>query len=530
MKRRDAEKTILPPKYGIDVAGLSRKKRRKFERSEKKVRRHAFHMKNKGVIQKEMERICQKLNIATEPRVPHHQAKKTKNEKPKREEATLKQASQRECDKVRRQNLRNDNKKEDKLIKQLEKRLFLAKRKNKNMPKSFIDEGLDYILELVDKKYQDNVAKEDNEDVPAALSSLSQKRKQDETNVSSPLKRCRSASDTDERDAKSSEDEGSNVVQSVAAPKARRGVDRTRVPTQHEETADSSEDWDESSAELDIETDNEDSLAGANKDRKKILNTGTVESDISDSEEEYDDGSDDSSAENCVDAASKTGKHSSGNLPVSSTSDASEDEVSQGGNDLQETEHTRKASAKQGKQAKKVRFSVNEENSEEEGTISAQSSGEEFSEAAAERLKVSNANEDGTWEDIYGRLRDKEGNLVPQRYIPPAKRLQTSELSSKKREELARLKKQLKGLLNRLSEATVQPIGMQVEDLYRKHSNNDMNSVLNMTLCESVISPFPTPERLVMEHAMLVAYLHGNVGTEVGEWTHLNFLDFWNNN
>lgn len=57
-----------------------------------------------------------------------------------------------------------------------------------------------------------------------------------------------------------------------------------------------------------------------------------------------------------------------------------------------------------------------------------------------------------------------------------------------------------------------------------------MNSVLNMTLCESVISPFPTPERLVMEHAMLVAYLHGNVGTEVGEWTHLNFLDFWNNN
>ncbi|KAL3221746.1 hypothetical protein MRX96_029229 [Rhipicephalus microplus] len=52
-----------PPAHGVDVSRLSRKKRRKLERSEKKVRRHAFHMKNKGIIQKELERICQKLHI-----------------------------------------------------------------------------------------------------------------------------------------------------------------------------------------------------------------------------------------------------------------------------------------------------------------------------------------------------------------------------------------------------------------------------------------------------------------------------------
>lgn len=45
----------------------------------------------------------------------------------------------------------------------------------------------------------------------------------------------------------------------------------------------------------------------------------------------------------------------------------------------------------------------------------------------------------------------------------------------------------------------------------------DMNSSLNLALCESIVSPFLSPERLVMEHAMLVAYLHCNVGTEVGE-------------
>ncbi|KAH9370594.1 hypothetical protein HPB48_002475 [Haemaphysalis longicornis] len=135
---------------------------------------------------------------------------------------------------------------------------------------------------------------------------------------------------------------------------------------------------------------------------------------------------------------------------------------------------------------------------------------------AAGAKKQSATSADGTWEDIYGRLRDKDGNVVSQKYVPPAKRLQGTDVSSKKKEELARLKKQVKGLLNRLSEATVQPIGMEMEELYKKHSNNDVNSTLLLCLCESLIAPFLTPERLVMEHAMLVAYLHCNVGPEVG--------------
>ncbi|KAH7962444.1 hypothetical protein HPB52_016088 [Rhipicephalus sanguineus] len=222
---------------------------------------------NAGIIQKEMERICQKLHITQKPTsddktlAKDHRAKQSKQEEP-----ALKKPTKREQEAVRKKNLRDDNKQEDRVIKQMEKLLFLNKRKNKNMPKSFIDEGLDY----------------------------------------------------------------------------------------------------------------------------------------------------------------------------------------------------------------------------------------------------------GTWEDIYGRLRDKDGNVVSQKYVPPAKRLQGINLSSAKKEELARLKKQVKGLLNRLSETTVQPIGMEMEELYKKHSNNDVNSTLNLCLSESIIAPFLTPERLVMEHAMLVAYLHCNVGTEVG--------------
>lgn len=58
-------------------------------------------------------------------------------------------------------------------------------------------------------------------------------------------------------------------------------------------------------------------------------------------------------------------------------------------------------------------------------------------------------------EDIYGRLRDKEGNVVKSsgqtgKYIPPGKRVQISD--EKKKIQLERLQKQLKGLVNRYTD------------------------------------------------------------------------------
>ena len=55
-------------------------------------------------------------------------------------------------------------------------------------------------------------------------------------------------------------------------------------------------------------------------------------------------------------------------------------------------------------------------------------------------------------EDIYGRLRDKEGNIVKSpaqtgKYIPPGKRVEITD--EKKKIQLQRLQKQIKGLVNR---------------------------------------------------------------------------------
>jgi nucleolar MIF4G domain-containing protein 1 len=83
-------------------------------------------------------------------------------------------------------------------------------------------------------------------------------------------------------------------------------------------------------------------------------------------------------------------------------------------------------------------------------------------------------------------------------------------------EKLNRLKKQLKGLLNRLAESNMHSIAKQIEELYMNNSRNDMNNTITNLIVEALVSNIIAPERLLMEHVMLVAILHANVGTEVG--------------
>ena len=71
--------------------------------------------------------------------------------------------------------------------------------------------------------------------------------------------------------------------------------------------------------------------------------------------------------------------------------------------------------------------------------------------------------------------------------------------------DTSRLEKQLKGQLNRLAESNMQSISRLVEDMYARNSRNDMNECLVKILKSSILLPSALiPERLVMEHAMLI--------------------------
>lgn len=57
-------------------------------------------------------------------------------------------------------------------------------------------------------------------------------------------------------------------------------------------------------------------------------------------------------------------------------------------------------------------------------------------------------NEEGTWTDIYGRLRGKDGTVIEEasdKYIPPAKRAVSQFTDKAGAESLLRLQRQLKG-------------------------------------------------------------------------------------
>ncbi|XP_049853505.1 nucleolar MIF4G domain-containing protein 1 [Schistocerca gregaria] len=140
-------------------------------------------------------------------------------------------------------------------------------------------------------------------------------------------------------------------------------------------------------------------------------------------------------------------------------------------------------------------------------------------EALLDSIEGVDAKVEEFWEDIYGRTRDKAGNIVKGttgKYVPPHMRLKNEAEDDKKQLLLLRLKKQMKGLLNRLSEGNMKNIATQVEQLYMSNSRHDMNKILSELLMESLVVPVRTPERLIMEHALLVAVLHSNVDTEVG--------------
>lgn len=58
-------------------------------------------------------------------------------------------------------------------------------------------------------------------------------------------------------------------------------------------------------------------------------------------------------------------------------------------------------------------------------------------------------------------------------------------------------------------------ISGQMEAMYMSHSRKDMNDTLTAVMLAACVSPALMPERLLMEHILLVSILHHNVGLEV---------------
>ncbi|KOB69029.1 Nucleolar MIF4G domain-containing protein 1 [Operophtera brumata] len=83
------------------------------------------------------------------------------------------------------------------------------------------------------------------------------------------------------------------------------------------------------------------------------------------------------------------------------------------------------------------------------------------------------------WEDIYGRKRDKEGNIIKKQ---GCKRRRQTDAADKKTNQ----------------------------------NRNSVNTALTQLWLDATVGPSNTPDRMVTEHAALISVLHANVGSEIG--------------
>ncbi|KAM6900291.1 nucleolar MIF4G domain-containing protein 1 [Xenentodon cancila] len=126
-------------------------------------------------------------------------------------------------------------------------------------------------------------------------------------------------------------------------------------------------------------------------------------------------------------------------------------------------------------------------------------------------------NEEGTEEaaDIPGTVTSSpqsEAVTTAGKYVPP----QLRNTGDKRKAELEKLRRNVKGLLNRLSEPNMAFICNQLEELFTRFSRKDMNDTLTEVLLAACVTPTLMPDRLLMEHVLLVSVLHHVVGLEVG--------------
>lgn len=104
---------------------------------------------------------------------------------------------------------------------------------------------------------------------------------------------------------------------------------------------------------------------------------------------------------------------------------------------------------------------------------------------------------------------EKETTNSAGRYVPPALRVQTDS-----HEDLTKLTRQLKGLLNRMSEQNMATVLDSVEELYRKHRRNDVTSTLTTLITDGISSHAMHIESFVVLHAAFISSMHRLIGME----------------
>ncbi|VDB83737.1 unnamed protein product [Peniophora sp. CBMAI 1063] len=126
------------------------------------------------------------------------------------------------------------------------------------------------------------------------------------------------------------------------------------------------------------------------------------------------------------------------------------------------------------------------------------------------------------WEGEEAPASPNPATPAPGRYVPP--HLRNKAASADETEAIAKLTRQLKGLLNRLSEQNIANILDEIEDLYRKHRRHDMTETLTNLLVNGITSHSSMLDSFVILNAALISALHKIVGVEFAAFVIQNIV------
>ncbi|XP_072307053.1 nucleolar MIF4G domain-containing protein 1 [Eucyclogobius newberryi] len=165
--------------------------------------------------------------------------------------------------------------------------------------------------------------------------------------------------------------------------------------------------------------------------------------------------------------------------------------------------------------------SSNDENDESDGVVESldEDMGDEESESdqdesdGEEKDEPMTANAEGEEETTDAQTTEENTETSSTKYIPPQLR---NVGDDKRKIDLEKLKRNVKGLINRLSEPNITSISSQLEEMYMSCSRKDMNDTLTEVLLAACVTSSLMPDRLLMEHVLLISILHHSVGLEVG--------------
>ncbi|XP_078573568.1 nucleolar MIF4G domain-containing protein 1-like [Branchiostoma floridae x Branchiostoma japonicum] len=358
-----------------------------------------------------------------------------------------------------KEQLIQENEEEDRIIKKLEKNLGYNKRKTKTIPMALKRDGFDYLLELCDEDTKKAAIFQDSdgeEDLP--------------TDKETKRKASKDTTESDDDDSNDEDEDDESDAGNDTSEDDDDEEDMEDIGDLHK-ALDDLEQGEDDSDDDDIEIDDSDE------------NMEDVDDDFSDNEDDIEEGSESNDEETIV--------TNSGSAKTQSSAKSMKSDI------LGATKVSKKE-----QKGKRKGVSLNDQN-----------------DSKTVKQKDTSTDEDDADEDKSPEKRKEKSDIyggAVARYIPPHERLQPPGDDEKRKVTLERLRKQVKGLINRLSEGNMHSIGKQFESLYASNSRNDMNDLVTSVLTEACLSPDPLPERLMMEHCMLVALLHNNIGAELG--------------